>query len=279
MFGCVTINKPELKVREYERYQGYYCGLCRQLGQDYGLTGRLILNYDMTFLVILLYGLYECPNREERFFCALHPSRRKKALRNEATAYAADMTVLLTYHKLQDDWQDDHNIAALVSGRCFRRRYKKTAARYERQSRAIEQGMQALSEAEHACAADPDTVSGIFGRMLAEVFAWKTDEWTEALRKMGFYMGKFIYLADAYVDLEKDLQDKQFNPLVSLSERADFDAYCEQQLNLIMAECARVFEMLPVLEDAELLRNIMYAGVWTKFYAARNKRMEERAQK
>ena len=54
MFGYVMANRPELKIREYDRYRAYYCGLCRALKKEYGLLGRLTLNYDMTFLVMLL---------------------------------------------------------------------------------------------------------------------------------------------------------------------------------------------------------------------------------
>ena len=66
MFGYVTVDKPELKVREFYRYKGYYCGLCRSLNEEYGLRGRMTLTYDMTFLVLLLTSLYECKTEEER---------------------------------------------------------------------------------------------------------------------------------------------------------------------------------------------------------------------
>ena len=64
MFGYVTVDKPELKVREFYRYKGYYCGLCRSLNEEYGLRGRMTLTYDMTFLVLLLTSLYECKIEE-----------------------------------------------------------------------------------------------------------------------------------------------------------------------------------------------------------------------
>ena len=43
MFGYVTANKPELKIREFARYRGFYCGLCRRLRRNYGLSGQLTL--------------------------------------------------------------------------------------------------------------------------------------------------------------------------------------------------------------------------------------------
>ena len=59
MFGYVVINKPELKIKDYEAYQSYYCGLCRSLKKRHGFLGQMTLNYDMTMAVILLSGLYE----------------------------------------------------------------------------------------------------------------------------------------------------------------------------------------------------------------------------
>ena len=74
MFGYVTINKEELPAEEYERFHSYYCGLCRVLRDKYKRRGQLLLNYDMTFLAILLTSLYECGARTE-----LHPKRCEAA--------------------------------------------------------------------------------------------------------------------------------------------------------------------------------------------------------
>ena len=29
MFGYVTINREELKIKDMRRYQSFYCGICR----------------------------------------------------------------------------------------------------------------------------------------------------------------------------------------------------------------------------------------------------------
>ena len=36
MFGYVTANEPELKVKDYHKYKAYYCGLCQSLKRQYG---------------------------------------------------------------------------------------------------------------------------------------------------------------------------------------------------------------------------------------------------
>ena len=74
MFGYVSINKLELKVKEYYRYRAYYCGLCRMLKMRYGIRGQITLTYDMTFLIMLLTSLYEPEPVEEYHRCAAHPT-------------------------------------------------------------------------------------------------------------------------------------------------------------------------------------------------------------
>ena len=95
MYGYVIVNKPELKFKEYDRYRSYYCGLCDILREQYGIRGQVSLSYDMTFLVILLTGLYEPQTAylEER--CIVHPVAKHPVRKNEVTSYVADMNVLM----------------------------------------------------------------------------------------------------------------------------------------------------------------------------------------
>ena len=58
MFGYISINKAEMKFKDYDVYHSYYCGLCKVLKECYGRIGQVTLSFDMTFLVILLTGLY-----------------------------------------------------------------------------------------------------------------------------------------------------------------------------------------------------------------------------
>ena len=107
MFGYVTTNQEELKIKDFRRYQTFYCGLCRDLGDRHGQTARLTLTYDMTFLAVLLTGLYEPEERVEERFCPLHPAKKRLCRRNAAVSYAADMNLLLCYYNLLDDWLDE----------------------------------------------------------------------------------------------------------------------------------------------------------------------------
>ena len=54
MFGYIVPEKPEMKIKEYELFRAYYCGVCRSIGKHHGQLRRLTLSYDTAFLAVLL---------------------------------------------------------------------------------------------------------------------------------------------------------------------------------------------------------------------------------
>lgn len=274
MFGYVTANKPELKMREFYKYKAYYCGLCRVLGKKYGFLGKLTLTYDMTFLVMLLTSLYETGTAEEEHRCVVHPLQKHKMLINEITEYAADMNIVLTYFHLMDDWKDEKSKLGYAGMKAFQRTYRKIAAKYPEKCQHIQECLAVLSECEKRNEQSIDEISRPFGKLMGELFLYRKDQWEEILREMGFYLGKFIYIMDAYDDIEKDKKENNYNVFLSHCEEEGFDAWCEQAMTSVMAECTSRFERLPCLLDTEILRNILYAGVWGKFDKKRREKEE-----
>ena len=275
MFGYVTVCEPELKVKDLKKYRAYYCGLCRTLKEDYGFMGQMTLTYDMTFAVILLSSLYETTTKHEEHRCKVHPAKRQHMLQNEITSYAAAMNVLLAYYHMEDDWQDDRKVSSLMTKSLIQGKAKKTIEKYPRQSEIIRKSLKELGECEHENSMDIDRAAGCFGRLMAELFVWKEDIWEKTLRKMGFYLGKFIYLMDAYEDLPEDRKKTRYNPLKELAKRPDYEAQMEQILRMMIAESTVRFEQLPCLVDVDILRNILYDGVWNHYNKIQMKKRED----
>lgn len=275
MFGYVYANKMELKLRELEQYRAYYCGLCRILREKYSIAGQMTLSYDMTFLVILLTGLYEPESEDGKMRCIPHPVKKHRYIANEYTEYAADMNILLTYYKELDDWDDEKKINGLLASAIFKKNAHKVSLRYSEKASKIEQYLKELREHEKMKDTDIDTMSGIFGKIMSVIFAMREDEWSDTLRKTGFYLGKYIYIMDAYDDIEKDIKNNSYNPFVDRYTQDGFDEYIKSILLAMMSECARYFERLPILNDAEILRNILYSGVWCRYEAILHKRKEK----
>lgn len=275
MFGYIIANKNELKIKDYERYRSFYCGLCRTLSVKYGRKGQMALSYDLTFLVVLLNALYEEPLIAKDRTCLTHPGRKHHMIYNDITAYAADMTILLTYYKKLDDWKDDKSVASRAGARALYADFQKVVAKYPRQAKAVRDSVEKLSEYEQMGETDLDRLAGTSGKMLSEIFVYKEDEWQNEMRQIGFYLGKYIYLLDAYNDLAEDIRKKRYNVWMPRMQRNDFDALVENTLTLMISDCAKVFERLPILQDADILRNILYSGVWTRFNMAKAKRMKK----
>lgn len=275
MFGYVTVCEPELKVKDLKKYRAYYCGLCRTLKEDYGFMGQMTLTYDMTFAVILLSSLYETTTKHEEHRCKVHPAKRQHMLQNEITSYAAAMNVLLAYYHMEDDWQDNRKVSSLMTKSLIQGKAKKTIEKYPRQSEIIRKSLKELGECEHENSMDIDRAAGCFGRLMAELFVWKEDIWEKTLRKMGFYLGKFIYLMDAYEDLPEDRKKNRYNPLKELAKRPDYEAQMEQILRMMIAESTVRFEQLPCLVDVDILRNILYDGVWNHYNKIQMKKRED----
>ena len=265
MFGYVTVNKPELKMKDFYTYKAYYCGLCNVLKNKYGFLGQMTLTYDMTFLVILLTSLYEEKPIHEKNRCIVHPLQKHEMLFNSITEYAADMNIVLTYFHFIDDWKDEKSKAGLLGIHMLRKTYVEIEKKYPKKCDTIHKCLKKLQKAEDHKEQNIDIVSRYFGELMAELLLYKEDMWKETLKKLGFYLGKYIYILDAYDDVEKDIENNSYNPLVSIYEDDDYEKKCECMLNLVLAECSSAFEQLPCIEYADILRNILYAGVWNKY--------------
>ncbi len=279
MFGYVTIDKPELKVKEFYRYKSYYCGLCRTLKEEYGFRGRMTLSYDMAFLVLFLTSLYETPTKELQSHCPLHPVKKIPMLQNEISEYGAKMNILLVYFKCEDDWKDDKSLKGIAGMHLFRKKAKELCKEYKRQAQVIQKQLKVLAVYEEQQEETLDLAAGAFGKLMAELFVYKEDMWEQELRNFGFYLGKFIYIMDAYDDLEEDLKTGSYNPLKAVKKNSkddnDYENTVQQILVMMMAEATAAFEKLPLLWDSEILRNILYSGVWAKY----NKKQKEKQEK
>lgn len=267
MFGYITVNEKELKIREYELYRSYYCGFCRELKRKYGFTGQMTLSYDMTFLIMLLCDLYDCGDTLGSTRCIAHPFISHPTRINEMTDYAADMNLILSYYSGMDDWNDEHELKKLAFAKLIHGKAQHAGRDYGRKAALVLDRLQKLHCAETQGSTDLDEVSGTFGDIMAEMFAVKEDEWEAPLRRMGFFLGKFIYLCDAYDDLDDDLKKGNYNPFVSMKDRPDYEENVHKILTMMMAQCCEAFETLPLVENVSILRNILYSGVWTRYNA------------
>lgn len=275
MFGYVVVNKPELKIKDYDRYREYYCGLCHVLKKEQGITTQITLNNDMTFLNILLSSLYEPKDIIKKERCVMHPIHSHIARYNEYTSYCAKMTIVLTYLKCDDDVRDDNSKSRNLYKRVLQKKYDRIKKEYPKKIKTIEDNLNIITSYENKNLLDLDKVANCFGEVMSALTVYKDDQWSDELSALGFYLGKYIYLIDAYEDIESDIKKKNYNPFFEKYKSNDFDTYCKNILEMMMSEVSVNLEKLPLIRDIEILRNIVYSGVWTKYELVKKKRNQE----
>ena len=271
MFGYVRANLNDLSEQEKNRYRAFYCGLCQALGERHGQRGRMTLSFDMTFLTMFLGSLYEPEEKAGEMRCVPHPARPHPFVRTEITDYAADMTVALSYFKCLDDWQDDRKPAAKAGADLLSRCYDAVKERWPVQTAVMETSLRELSEVEKRRVESPDVAAGAFGKLMGGLFVMKDDYWRGALRAFGTSLGRFIYLADAACDYDKDRKSGSYNPVV-LMGRAPEDM--RDMLMQTLGTASTAFESMPMLRDEHILRNVLYSGVWQTYNESMEKRKD-----
>lgn len=264
MFGYVTANWDELSEAERKRYTAVYCGICRKIRERFSQSARMSLSYDMAFLALLEMSLYEPEETTEPFRCMAHPLKQRDWVDAEFIGYAADMNVALAYYKALDDWQDDGKHTAKLLSDHLQPHYEAIKTRWPRQCEAIERCIDALSEMEHRQEPNPDLPAACFGSLMAELMVCREDLWAESLRQLGFHLGRFIYLADAMLDYDRDRKKGSYNPFMDSGKQTE---QWEQYLLLAMSRCTAAYEKLPLVQDKPLLDNILYSGVWVQYRA------------
>lgn len=272
MFGIAIARLDKITDAEKQRYQALYCGLCKSLKERYGQVSRLSLSYDLVFLAMLFDSLYEPEEKVGTFKCISHPTKQTPYSTSEYTDYAADLSVALAYHKCLDDVVDDNSSKAKAATKMLAGSYAKAMERIPTECTAIEEAMAAIRKVEADASASPDDAAAEFGCLMAKIFAHYDDIWTETLYEFGLHLGRFIYLMDAAVDLKQDKEHGSYNPFAAL--HLDVDDM-RTILQSIIGEAAIRFERLPLVKDDNLMRCVLYSGVWQKFNQTYEKNDQE----
>ena len=277
MFGYIVPRLDQLDEGNRQRYQAFYCGLCRILSEKSGHAGRMTLSHDMTFLALLLGSLYAPKEDERSFRCPVHPFRRQAIVRSTMLDYAAEMNLLLMIYKCRDKKMDEGSFLGAAGERILIPALKRIQLKWPVQAAAVQNALEALWAEEKKQDPDPDRLCNLSGEMLAAVFVPDpSDYWASLLAGLGAALGRFVYWMDAWEDLDRDLRSKCFNPLRNYLNRKDLDSFVQDVLEMMMAEAAEYFEMLPLEKDLDLLRNVVYSGVWQRYYGMRRQKKKER---
>ena len=294
MFGYVTPLKAELKVKDFTRFRSYYCGLCLHIKKNAGNIPRMVLNYDMTFLGVLLDSLSIKEPDFELKRCIVHPKDKKPVvMNNSALQYSAAMNLSLYYHKIKDDIEDDNDIKSKVLEKVLYPYQKKINKSIDNINNIIKDNLKDLREFENnknfssideICHPFSDIVGNIL-KLYPNELINDNEELRNYLYSLGYTLGKWIYLIDAFDDLKKDMENKKFNPINFLYNK-DNKSY-EELLPLIKERieftilncsynCKDILEKLPLKRNEEILKNILELGMMDRYLGVVNNTREDK---
>ena len=293
MFGYVTPLKAELKVKDFTRFRSYYCGLCLHLKNGSGNIPRMVLNYDMTFLAVLLDSL---SNKEPDFEfkrCFVHPKEKKPVvMNNDALHYASAMNLTLYYHKIKDDIEDDNDLKSKLLEKILYPYQKKINKSIDEINNIIKSNLKSLrnlennknfSSIDEICHPFSDIVANILKKYPKELVN-DNDELRNDLYSLGYTLGKWIYLIDAFDDLSKDMEDNKFNPINYLfnNENKSYDELLplikdRLEFNILNCSynCKEILERLPLKRNEDILKNVLELGMMDKYLGILNNNTRE----
>lgn len=262
MFGYVNVLKDELKIKDYNIYRAYYCGLCHEIGRQHNQLSRLGLNYDLTTLAILLDSLSEDPPSLCRAGCIKKVGKRPTKCSDENLKFASDMNVLLAYFKLLDDIKDNHSVKAMLEIIPFALRSRYLRKKYPKLCENTEISLKRLSFLEKSGCDVIDRAAHEFAVLTQAIFA----EREPLFASLGYSVGRLIYILDAYDDMEEDLKKGNYNPAVlQYSYKGSMNEEILQSMSdniyYSLADVAEQYEKLPIKKNKEILDNIIYLGI------------------
>ena len=232
LFGYVRPLEGQLRVCELEAYKAVYCGLCRQLGQSFGLPARFTLSYDASFLALLGLALAK--------------------LRDNLTDEGPGRRLLARSGLLLWDGA-----------------YRRAAARCPEPDEAFRQMTMEQRELEARSCQNPDEAAQPTAQALSAVLSALSDDEDQrrVLSRLGYLLGRFVYLADALDDLSADQKKGRYNPFLQArgpeapTHLGELQQQCRGSLYLTIGEVERTWQLLRVRHFAPILENILTLGL------------------
>lgn len=271
MFGYLQPYKPYLLVKDYELYKSVYCGLCKKLGNEYGILARMTLSYDCTCYALLAMGLQNRCENVNRKSCTCNPLKKcfYCADGSKELSLASAITVVSVYYKLEDDIKDNSFFKSLLSRflKLFANHWrKKSIKKYPDIDKIISQLNENQYKAEHLKDPTIDECAEPTAVMMKKLVLLLAENENEKMvfGEFGYFLGRWIYLMDAADDYEKDIKKHNFNPFVySLKKmpQQERSIYINGLLNDTVCRITGAYNLMNICSFKSILDNLINMGL------------------
>ena len=266
MFGYIKISKGELKIKEYELYRGVYCSLCKVLGKNYGLVSRFTLNYDFTFLTLLNMSLQDTCDQFKTKGCTFNPLKKCNFCTNTAPfQMPSAAAMIMSYYKLLDNIQDEKGVKKLgyyLLKPFLKSANKKARKQYPDIEKIVCSYINEQNILENQNCQEIDKIADPTAKALSQILMLCSEDYSQKriLERLGYCLGRYIYLLDAFCDLKEDIKKGSYNVLKNKPEN-EVNDYIKSQIYFCINEAAKAFELLDIKKYKTILGNIIYLGL------------------
>ncbi|MBQ5910496.1 MAG: hypothetical protein IIW94_00610 [Clostridia bacterium] len=272
MFGYIRAAKPEMRIKEHELYKAVYCSLCKEMGKTYGVFSRFTLSYDFTFYALLGMALKTDTCNIERKACTCNPLKKCSYLSERLDMQMpAAASMILCYFKLIDNINDEKGLKRfkyLFVKPFISSAYKKAKKLYPELDKIAKEYITNQTAVENDGCMNIDMAAEPTAKCLAEMFKLLSgdDMQKRCLDRMGYSIGRYIYILDAAVDLDEDIKLGRYNPLTKSHKAGEYTKdFIAGQLNICVGEAAKAYELLDIKKFKNILDNLIYLGLQDTF--------------
>ncbi len=273
MFGYIKPFKPQLRICEFEGYKAVYCGLCRELSRTYGPFARLTLSYDFAFVVVLGISLVDQGAEISPGRCPFQPFSQAPHLNScNSLSLASAAAMLMLYYKGVDNLHDGGIMNRIMAGiylPFLKHGRKKAAGQFPEIDNVLADAMKAQHQVEAAGSTSLDAACEPTAHALGKLFEMLSDieEEKRILKRLGYFMGRYVYICDAIDDIKKDMKSSDYNPfLAARGPLSDDDILrIEEEIKapayLSAAEAGKACQLLELKEFKSVIENIIFLGL------------------
>ena len=276
MFGYVTPDKPNMYMRDYVLFRAYYCGLCHTMKKESGQLARLSVNYDAAFLAAFFHDLTGERREIVEKRCILNPRKRPVIAETPLMREIARLNLILAGMKLSDDKADGESNLLRRLALSFR---IKRARRRAPDLAAMADECLIRQLAEEKNGSFLDAAAEPFADLMRKVFRRFAGEKTsEAVERIGYLLGKYVYFIDAIDDYDEDVKKGRFNPFLRTFGASSFAALKVQKgedLAFIMEDLVKgiedAYREVAMGENEGMITNTLWYGLRSRIAAVLNR--------
>ena len=272
MFGYVKTDKPEMKIKEYEAYRGLYCSLCKAMGKHFGVFSRLTLSYDITFLVLTRLAFTGTLPCFQAGRCAFNPTKKCSYCSNadEELRYASAVAMMMFYHKVRDNISDGSILKKLLMYLLLpwaSVKYKKAKKMYGEVADIIGECMSKQADTEKKNSALTDEAAHQSAEALGRIAAYNMNDPEGNIYRFGYGIGKWVYLTDAFDDIEKDIKSGSYNVFVNKYNLTpdnftqEIKSEITATINMASVLFINAYESIENKSLKPIMENIIYEGM------------------